>query len=530
MADFYASYPATSGGGSGSTGDLTDVGTDGIVITGGTGAVNGSGTQIAQHVADASHNGYLSSTDWSTFNSKQNALTNPLTRLSVDTGSGRVQSKDLSANNVKFVDNSDPTKTVAFNIAGATAGMELTLSSAHSANRTVSFPNASTNLLGDDTTQTVTNKTIDADNNTITNIENADIKSAAAIALNKLAATTVSRALVSDGSGFVSAATTTATEIGFVNGVTSAIQTQLNAKQATGNYITALTGDVAASGPGSAAATIQAGAVDNGKVSASAAIAFSKLATLTSANILVGNVSNVAASVAVTGDISLTNAGVTAYSGTVPLNKGGTGQTTKAPAFDALSPMTTSGDIIYGGASGTGTRLAKGSDTQVLTLASGLPTWATGGVFTPTGLTDIQATALGYKFYSSGTSYSGGNSPTITLVSGGGTLSSVTYSRIIPRLAQDGSWLLGGNFRVTVSSAARTQAVFDIDGGTGFSFEMAVNGQQTDSAADFEGGLTSTATAIKFRIVINHQSATTTGYVVSFSDLPTLAKPNWAYS
>jgi len=39
-----------------------------------------------------------------------------------------------------------------------------------------------------------------------------------------------SRAVVSDGSGKIAAATTTATEIGYVNGVTSAIQTQLNAK------------------------------------------------------------------------------------------------------------------------------------------------------------------------------------------------------------------------------------------------------------------------------------------------------------
>lgn len=51
-------------------GNLTDAGTDGIVITGGTGAVVGSGTSLAQHVADSTHNGYLSSVDWSTFNSK----------------------------------------------------------------------------------------------------------------------------------------------------------------------------------------------------------------------------------------------------------------------------------------------------------------------------------------------------------------------------------------------------------------------------------------------------------------------------
>ena len=53
------------------TGNLTDAGTDGITITGGTGAVLGSGTSISQHVADTSHNGYLASADWNTFNGKQ---------------------------------------------------------------------------------------------------------------------------------------------------------------------------------------------------------------------------------------------------------------------------------------------------------------------------------------------------------------------------------------------------------------------------------------------------------------------------
>lgn len=55
-----------------SLGNLTDAGTDGIVVTGGTGAVVGS-VSLAQHVADSTHNGYLSSTDWSTFNNKQPA-------------------------------------------------------------------------------------------------------------------------------------------------------------------------------------------------------------------------------------------------------------------------------------------------------------------------------------------------------------------------------------------------------------------------------------------------------------------------
>jgi hypothetical protein len=91
------------------------------------------------------------------------------------------------------------------------------------------------------TSQTLTNKTIDSDNNTITNIVNADIKAAAAIALDKLAATTASRALVSDASGFVSASSVTDTELGYVSGVTSAIQTQLGNKAETSDTVSLTT-------------------------------------------------------------------------------------------------------------------------------------------------------------------------------------------------------------------------------------------------------------------------------------------------
>ena len=76
--------------------------------------------------------------------------------------------------------------------------------------------------------QTLTNKSIDSDNNTITNIVNADIKAAAAIAFSKLADLTVSRLLVSDGSGDVSVSAVTSTEAGYLDGVTSAIQTQID--------------------------------------------------------------------------------------------------------------------------------------------------------------------------------------------------------------------------------------------------------------------------------------------------------------
>lgn len=58
---------------------------------------------------------------------------------------------------------------------------------------------------------------------------------------------TTNRALVSDGNGKVAVADVTSTELGYLDGVTSNIQTQLNDKQASGSYMT-LSGDQTASG------------------------------------------------------------------------------------------------------------------------------------------------------------------------------------------------------------------------------------------------------------------------------------------
>lgn len=61
------------------------------------------------------------------------------------------------------------------------------------------------------------------------------------------------------------------------------------------------------------------------------------------------------------------------------LAAGGTGISAGSAnaAFNALSPMTTLGDVIYGGASGIGTRLGIGSAGQVLTVVAGIPAWVT---------------------------------------------------------------------------------------------------------------------------------------------------------
>jgi hypothetical protein len=77
-----------------------------------------------------------------------------------------------------------------------------------------------------------------------------------------------------------------------------------------------------------------------------------------------------------TATILTTNAAVT-------IAQGGTGATTATAAFDALSPMTTVGDIIYEDTGPTATRLGIGTTGQVLTVSGGIPSWqnAAGGGF-----------------------------------------------------------------------------------------------------------------------------------------------------
>ena len=106
--------------------------------------------------------------------------------------------------------------TNSFTFEGSTSDdFETTLTVTDpTADRTITLPNATGIVSLLDNTETLTNKTIDADNNTITNIGDSELSSG-------ISATKI-------GNGDVDN-----TELSYLNGVTSAIQTQIDTKAST---------------------------------------------------------------------------------------------------------------------------------------------------------------------------------------------------------------------------------------------------------------------------------------------------------
>lgn len=79
---------------------------------------------------------------------------------SVASGSGQTLSnKNLVDNSTFIIDNADGTKRIGFN-AGGTTSTTTTLTAAQTANRTITFPDATTTVVGTDVTQTLSNKSL----------------------------------------------------------------------------------------------------------------------------------------------------------------------------------------------------------------------------------------------------------------------------------------------------------------------------------------------------------------------------------
>ena len=137
-----------------------------------------------------------------------NGVFGPQTDSDVDLGTNSVRFKDAYVDSVTVtgdvsvgddltveggvvdVKNTGAQSQVRFYCESSNAHYAAIQAPAHSAfsgNTTLTLPAVTDTIAGIAATQTLTNKSIDSDNNTITNIVNADIKSSAAIADSKLA-------------------------------------------------------------------------------------------------------------------------------------------------------------------------------------------------------------------------------------------------------------------------------------------------------------------------------------------------------
>ena len=133
--------------------------------------------------------------------------------------------------------------------------------------------------------------------------------------------------------------------------------------------------------------------------------------------------------------------------GTLPIASGGTGQTTASAAFNALSPITSTGDLIIGNGTNSATRLAIGTNGYVLTSNGTTASWAA---------------ASGVTSFTAGTTGLTPSSPTTGAITLAGTLNT----------ANGGTGLTGftaaNNAIYSTSSSALTAGTLPVAaGGTG---------------------------------------------------------------
>ena len=150
-----------------------------------------------------------------------------------------------------------------------------------------------------------------------------------------------------------------------------------------------------------------------------------------------------------------------------------------------------------------------------------------GLIVSPTSLSNSQATALGLKQYFHGTTYNGGNAPTIILYGGGGTLTTINTSYFIPRQLQDGSWMLNFMFYAAVSLASRTVAVFEIAGVTS-RVATAVIYQVSGNNVNDIARMSAFVINGTGRVYAEHASNSTNAYSIT-GEIPLQSKPAWAY-
>lgn len=284
------------------------------------------------------------------------------------------------------------------------------------ADRTINLPDVSGTVITTGDTGTVTSTMIA--NSTIVN---ADISASAAIDYSKLA-TLTSGNIVLGNSGNVATST-------------------------------AVTGDVTISDAGVTA--IASGVIVNADINASAAIDYSKLATLTAGNIVLGNASNVATSTAVTGDITISNAGVTAIASGVIVD--GDINASAAIADSKLATISTAGKV-------SGAAIISGT-------IGGTTDISTSGTLATTGLASSGTLAVGQTSVATNTDFD---------LAG-------TYAQTIVTVAALNIDCSVGNYFIKTINGASTFTVSNVPTSRAYAFTLELT--QTSGAVTWFSGV-----------------------------------------
>lgn len=386
-------------------GNLTSP-TTGVSIGGGTGAVIGSGSTVSVQTASGSQPGLLSASDWTTFNSKQ-AAGNYITALTGEVTASGPGSVAATVTNSAVIG-----KVITGYVSGSgtVAATDTILQAVNklNGNDALKAPLASPSFTG-----TVNIASLTASQAVVTD----GSKNLASLAYTN--ANTVSTIVSRDSSGNFSAGTITAAVTGTASGNTTLASPSNHGVVLSGsaNALSALAPNASTSTilvSGGASADPSWALLSNASIASGAAIAYSKLAALTSANILVGNVSNVATATAVTGDVTIDNAGVTAIASGVIVNADI--NASAAIAFSKLATLS-SANILVGSSGNVATSTAVTGD---VTINNSGVTAITSGVIVNA---DINASAA--IAYSKLAALSSGN---VLVGSGGSVATSVAVS------------------------------------------------------------------------------------------------------
>jgi hypothetical protein len=346
---------STSLGGSISVGTVTSVtGTAPVVSSG------GATPAISMPAATTSVSGYLTSTDWNTFNGKGTGTVTSVA-ATVPTGLSIAGSPITTSGTLAI------TYTAGYAIP--TTASQTNWDTAYTDR--LKWDGGSTGLVAATGRTSLGATTVGGNFFTLTNPSaitfprmNAD---------NTVSALDAATFRTAIGAGTGSGTVTSVGGTGTVNGITLTGTVTTSGNLTLGGTLsgvslsTQVTGTLPIANGGTGATTRQ-DAMD--------ALA----GATTSGSYLRGNGTDVVMSTIQAADVPTLNQNTTGtasnVTGTVAIANGGTGQTTAVAAFNALNPMTTTGDIIYESSPTTAARLGIGSTGQVLTVAGGLPSWA----------------------------------------------------------------------------------------------------------------------------------------------------------